>query len=672
MRRGIRERDTAFSAVAAVLAVAIGFAPARAQVSPGTLGRAHRELEGNANCLECHATRNEGMDAKCLACHREIASLRQAGRGFHARTGDTPCAGCHPDHAGLEFELIDWPGGTVDAFDHAKTGWRLSGRHATAKCRDCHQAKHRKGEAARLARVKDPARSWVGLDPSCASCHTDPHAGRLGPDCGKCHGNDDWKKTAGLFDHGATRYPLTGKHAEVACAKCHRKDPAAAPVYTPIPHGECSSCHSDPHAGRLGPSCASCHATSSFRDIEKSAFDHDRTRYPLRGAHRAVACAACHDPKSPAGRKPQFGACADCHRDPHAGRATLRGAKADCAACHTVERFRPGTLPVAQHAPGRFPLEGRHAEVPCAKCHLRDATAAGRARLGPATVDIRPPSERCSTCHVDPHGGQLASRPDGGACESCHAVAGWKPSTFTAEQHRSLAVRLDGGHGKASCSACHGPDRPGLEPLPAGRPMGAAKVALRGIERDCAGCHRDPHRFEPIAACTDCHDAVSFARARYGAVEHAKTSFPLEGAHRAVPCAACHAELKNARGASSLLRGTGPERRLPFGIAKRACADCHADPHGAQFTAGRGTTKPCEACHGAETFRPASRFDHERDASFRLGKAHAGVPCARCHLSKPMGDGRPGVVYRETPSRCEVCHAPARGGAKTVGDPVSR
>jgi hypothetical protein len=635
-------------------------APAAAQVSPGPLARPHRDLEGNANCLRCHAGRKEGMDARCLDCHREIALLRQLGRGYHARTGDAACARCHPDHAGEDFELVEWPGvsGTVEQFDHALTGWPLAGRHGELECRDCHRTKYRSGAAAALARVEDPARSWLGLETACVTCHADPHEGRLGADCAKCHGDDGWKPVTG-FDHAATSFPLTGRHVGVACAACHRKDPAAAPVYRPVPHAGCAPCHADVHAGRLGPRCDDCHTTVGFREVARSAFDHDRTRYPLRGAHRAVACERCHAASGADRARPRFAECADCHADPHAGRASLAGAAADCSDCHSLEGFRPGRLEIARHAPGRFPLEGRHASVACAACHRRDATAEGRKRLGAAAVEIHPAHQGCASCHTDAHGGQLRRRPDGIACESCHAVSGWKPSTFTVARHRTLAFPLDGAHAGAPCAACHGPVRPGLAPLPANAILGSAGIALVDLERDCARCHADPHRFEAATtACTDCHDTGAFVPSRYDAIAHARSAFALEGAHRAVACPACHAELRAPRTASSLIRAAGPRRTLAFRIAGRACADCHTDPHGGQFVLAAGTVQDCAACHDAGSFRPASRFEHDRDSAFRLGGAHANVACSACHPAQRDAAGHEVRRYRGITTRCADCHGP--------------
>jgi hypothetical protein len=60
---------------------------------------------------------------------------------------------------------------------------------------------------------------------------------------------------------------------------------------------DASGCHSDPHRGQFadrarGGTCTTCHSEVAWRAI---AFDHQSdTDWPLDGAHRNVACAACH------------------------------------------------------------------------------------------------------------------------------------------------------------------------------------------------------------------------------------------------------------------------------------------------------------------------------------------------------------------------------------------
>jgi hypothetical protein len=611
------------------------------------------------------------MNEQCLACHREIAFQVERGLGLHGRERSSDCASCHPDHAGEDFELIAWIEGSPEAFDHDRSGWPLDGRHAALACRECHNRKLQRSEVMALAKRTDPDRSWLGLTRECASCHLDPHQSTLGADCAACHSETKFSPAPG-FDHAAGAYPLTGKHADVKCEACHlvpgrtfltAPDGTLAPRYRPVDHQECSFCHRDLHEGRLGPSCAGCHVTQGFAQVESKAFDHSRTRFPLRGGHAPLACEKCHDPGEAWGKRPRFDTCGACHEDAHAGKATVSGRRVDCGACHDERAFRPSTYTVSDHAASAYPLLGKHASVRCEECHPKRTPGADSVALGPALVVLRPPHGACRDCHAAAHGEQLRHRDDGGACEACHRVDGFKPSTFTVANHALLKLPLEGDHARAECAACHGPRRRDLPPLPELSGRGKAAVVLSPIDPSCVSCHVDPHggRFAEGGArphargCLDCHSLDAFAPSSASVESHAAWGYPLEGAHRAVPCFACHQELRNAPPSIHLLRVEGSPRSLPFRIDGRRCADCHATPHGDQFAA-RADGGACETCHTVDAFRPASRFDHDRDTDFALLQGHAGVACARCHAVRGDASGKPVVIYRPTPRACRDCH----------------
>jgi hypothetical protein len=557
----------------------------RAQVSPGPLAQAHANLDGALQCLKCHERGNPpgAMDRRCLACHDEVAWMRDRERGFHARVADRPCASCHPDHGGRAFRLVAWDEGSPERFDHRRAGWALEGKHAGLECRACHQPRLQTSGAAALLRQKDHAKSWLGLETACASCHEDPHRGQIGTRCESCHGVSAWKPASG-FDHQKTDYPLTGAHVKTECAACHlaprvvtAQDAKGQPIaqWKPLAHAECGACHKDPHAGRFGAACAKCHTTADFKVIETSRFDHDRTRYPLSGGHARVKCERCHDPKLGWGAKPRFDRCGACHRDAHNGTATLAGAPADCASCHDVNAFRPSTYTAAQHQRSAYPLAGRHGSAACSGCHSQlPEGAVAAVALGPSRVVLRPRRARCTDCHVDPHGGRY--------------------------------------------------DKP--------------RAGVRGDE-----------------PCLACHRLEGFHPSSMDVAAHARTAFVLEGAHRAVPCQACHAELRGRGAASTLLSAAVRVKPLGFQVAKQACADCHETPHGDQFAARRDRGA-CQSCHGVESFAPATAFDHNRDAAFKLEGAHARTPCARCHPSQRAANGRMRIVYRPLSLRCESCH----------------
>ena len=544
-------------------------AAGRAQISPGPLARPHERLEGSLQCVKCHAGGHGAggkaqMSGLCVNCHKEIGWLAERDRGLHGRVRQQTCASCHPEHAGKDFALVSWPdGGAPERFDHARTGWPLEGRHARQRCADCHKAAFRVSQAARLAQRVPPYVGWVGLEQRCTSCHEDAHRGALDKNCLKCHDVEHWKP-APRFDHDKTSYPLTGGHVTVKCADCHQSPrlQPAIPRYRPLEHQECSACHADPHRGKLGATCGRCHVTTSFTTVNRTSFDHDRTRYPLRGRHAQVSCEKCHDfSGGQVARNPPFATCTACHTpDPHAGTATLAGRVVDCASCHTVDGWRPSSYTVAQHRLTRYPLEGRHQQARCSGCHVQTSGTA-------AVVAMRPVTTECVTCHVDPH----------------------------------------------------------------------------------------DKRF---ARCTDCHDLQGFRPATIDVAAHQHFHFRLEGAHRAVPCAACHAEMRRAPAASTLAAGvrwSGPPLLFAAPSPKGGCGGCHENAHGTQFAA-RSDRGACESCHGTDAFRSATRFDHNRDAAFSLKGAHTGVPCDRCHRSTRGVDGKLMVIYRPVATACEACH----------------
>jgi hypothetical protein len=239
-------------------------------------------------------------------------------------------------------------------------------------------------------------------------------------------------------------------------------------------------------------------------------------------------------------------------------------------------------------------------------------------------------------------------------------VAGWAPSTLDATRHASLKLPLEGRHREIACRSCHGADRPGLPALPRTITAGKAGFVFQVTEIECRACHVDPHqgRFSKAGqalACTSCHDTRAFRPSTVDVAAHRSYRFPLEGAHRATPCLACHADLKTRpAGRTSLVSARVTPASMGFS-ASSTCSECHNTPHGKQF-AGRADGGKCDVCHGVDVFAPATRFDHDRDAGFALKGAHQGVPCNRCHPSD-TGSPRPGgLIYRPVSGKCENCH----------------
>ena len=166
------------------------------------------------------------------------------------------------------------------------------------------------------------------LPTDCIGCHRvdDVHRGQEGEACGSCHGSASWR-TGVRFDHDLGAFPLLGMHAAVPCEGCH-----ASAAFREAPR-TCVRCHAsaDAHRGRLGTTCEACHTPGAWALWH---FDHgERTDFALRGAHRGLACEACHRDavEGPAESVSAPTRCVDCHRgeDVHGG-----GFGPRCGRCH--------------------------------------------------------------------------------------------------------------------------------------------------------------------------------------------------------------------------------------------------------------------------------------------------------------------------------------------------
>ncbi|MCB9515419.1 MAG: cytochrome c3 family protein [Candidatus Krumholzibacteriia bacterium] len=509
----------------ALLVLATAAPAARAQLSPGPLATPHANLEGMKNCTQCHAL-GKGVEAdKCLACHTLLAERITAGKGLHAGADHANCVSCHSEHHGADYALVHWEGGEAN-FDHAAAGFTLEGAHAALKCRQCHREDKIANPARLTAAHKDLDRSFLGLGTACLDCHADPHRGTLGDACLKCHGQSAWRPAAG-FDHAGTQFPLRGKHADVTCDKCHPRSGAAETgdlriAFKGVAFADCKDCHKDPHAGRFTATCASCHQETDWKAIRGKQFDHDLTRYPLRGKHAAVDCKGCHQPGAPH-RPLAHDLCLDCHQDKHLGQFTVTGKVQDCARCHSVAGYSPSSFTVAQHAESSYPLAGAHLAVPCRDCHLpTEAQPAGRFRYG---------STSCTQCHADPHGKSLALEGADRRCERCHTPESWRRVNY---DHAATGFALADRHAEAACTACH-------VAIPGAKP---GQLRFSDLRKDCASCHEDIHRGqflregEAIVDCARCHDSRDWMAARFDHTKDAR--FVLDGAHAPLACTACH------------------------------------------------------------------------------------------------------------------------------------
>ncbi len=456
-----------------------------------------------------------------------------------------------------------------------------------------------------------------GAKPACATCHADPHKGKLGPTCQTCHGTTSFRLSA--FQHPSRPEFFLGAHAGVACEKCHAAEPApagglvkgiappaAARKYRGVSF-VCATCHKDPHLGQVGTDCAKCHGLA-VKGYKADLFDHSQARFALTGRHETAPCAKCHAKetgKFPAGSGTAVRLtgisteCRTCHKDPHLGQLPPR-----CETCHDTSSFRVAKFvhPARKETADFF--GGKHATIACAECHRKE-TADFPAGHGTAVRYTLPVD--CAHCHEDAHHGAL-----GRDCASCHNVVIWR--TASRAFHKTAAFPLEGKHLAVPCASCH------------------LKGVLKGTPTGCYDCHwiRKPDdRFKTKLGpdCQTCHRPIAWTAVNWS--HAAATGFNLETPHKTLDCEACH-------------------KGQVFAGTPRDCYSCHrADYERVQnpsHTAG-GFPTDCTGCHNpsAPTWQGAT-FTH---ATFPLAGAHTTQACAACHRNN---------VFKGTPRDCYSCH----------------
>lgn len=592
----------------------------KGQISPGDLTSAHAHLEGISNCTKCHVIGQKVTNAKCLECHTEIDTRMDRDMGYHAsrEVRSKDCFDCHSEHHGRKFDMVRFD---EDAFNHRLTGFELTGAHARVDCRSCHMP-----DNIVDPNLRDRPNTFLGLSRECAQCHEDYHQGTLSGDCASCHTTESFDP-ASRFNHDKADFALLGKHESVDCIDCHQMETRAGKEFqqfTGLDFDNCNSCHEDAHNNNLGTNCKQCHNEQGFESTASIRnFNHSLTRFALKGQHRRLDCAKCHNMDVSPTRIFQDNpglseqACATCHEDVHEGRFGT-----NCAECHSENSWQAAIdLERFNHDMTGFALEGKHQVVDCRQCHVSE------------NLTDPLPHNTCVSCHDDYHKGEFASiftepaieNPD---CAQCHTVDGFSPAFFTIEDHAKSSFPLEGGHLATPCLACH---------------LLEGEWTFRNIGNACVDCHENIHQneiaseFFPGEDCTVCHNTGGWKREiRF---DHSLTTFALEGAHMRADCAVCH------------LRDEEEPPVRVFADLGQSCTTCHENIHGDQFAISGETD--CRRCHAFEDWSPVN-FDHAK-TDFPLEGRHAEIECAACHEADLM-DNVLVVRYQMESFECIDCH----------------
>jgi hypothetical protein len=511
----------------------------QAQIAPGSLIKEHSDLEGIANCTQCHVLGEAVSSAKCLECHEEIQSLIDQSRGFHFADSvqSRECADCHSDHHGTDFKSTAFD---QDSFNHKLTGYELEGQHDAIECAECHQPEYIENKE-----IAGRENTFLGLEQGCLACHIDFHQGTLPDDCTSCHDIEAFRP-APFFDHDSTAFPLVGQHVDVDCTECHEMTTRKGEEFqefTDIPSDDCISCHEDVHDQKIPGACTQCHVERAFADFTGDQFfDHNTTNFTLAGAHTTVACHECHTQTS----EPllvfqdQLGTeddqCISCHDDVHEEKLG-----ADCASCHVVSSwFEVDTLDF-DHSKTDFALEGMHMEVSCSECHTEERMT--------AEIDF----DYCFNCHEDYHEGEFTTNSEQRDCAECHStLVGFETTLYTVEQHNETDFVLEGAHVATPCFDCH------IE-------EGTDRWRFADLGGECFDCHEDVHQgqfiVDEVNDCARCHDSERWLASLF---DHDNTEFPLEGQHALAECDACHKEVE-----------TNGIKYIEYKIAEFECVNCH-------------------------------------------------------------------------------------------------
>ncbi len=494
-----------------------------------------------------------------------------------------------------------------EGITHCTLCHELGKRVTNQKCLQCH-------DRIALNIKENIGYHAKNADKPCTECHIE-HKGRDYPII---------ELDRETFDHAETGFKLEGRHKELECEACHTNPRSFLGLSQ-----QCVRCHDDFHEGTLGLKCQDCHSFDGFRP---STFKHKPSQLQAQGAHKELACEACHPDRVYAGLD---SSCVACHEDQHKGllgnqcekchtpedfgrtrfdhnrdtkfRLTLTHATLECDVCHAGDyavvpdtscqlchedehkgRFdencntchEPSTfaLTTFTHEKPFFELQGFHKTLDCEACHTPG--------------DFAPLGQRCEDCHEDEHKDWMSVQ----RCDSCHTQSPFRPSTF---RHDSTKWKLGGKHTELDCQVCHLPND------------------FHQQGQACSNCHEDEHGGQLSSNCQECHSFSAFSPSTF---KHKEDDFQMQGKHAELKCEKCHADHR-------------------YSLLKPNCTNCHEDSHHGDLGSN------CQECHNFSSWTNVF-YDHNQ-TNFPLRGQHQQLRCEECHKQ-----GR----FESTPTRCMFCH----------------
>jgi len=334
-------------------------------------------LEGkhiSVSCTSCHKTKISDplKHDNCTDCHTDYH------KGQFAKSNISPdCSKCHTVKG---FSPSNF---TVE--NHNQSEFKLQGLHTKVDCSKCHK--------------KQDTWSFRNVGKNCADCHTDYHNGQFAQsnksqDCSKCHSVNGFSPSSyTLENHNQSQFKLLGAHVAIACFECHKKQDKWSFRSVGM---QCADCHKNIHKSTISAkyypeeNCKICHVENSWDQLN---FDHSQTSFQLTGAHITTNCKACHFSKDKTGNEQQKFAglsktCSSCHADNHNKQFDKNGVT-DCTKCHVTNNWKEN---IFDHNSTAFKLDGKHANVACAKCH--------KLKENDRYIIYKIKDYKCETCHL--------------------------------------------------------------------------------------------------------------------------------------------------------------------------------------------------------------------------------------------------------------------------------
>lgn len=294
----------------------------------------------------------------------------------------------------------------------------------------------------------------------------------------------------------------------------------------------------------------------------------------------------------------------------------------------------------------------------CLKCH-EEMQAQLASQRGYHAYLLKGKELECAHCHSEHNGTDF------------HLInpISWQQQDLKKFRHEHAQFRLDGKHIGLACEKCHQDKLQKKFFLPKFKATPRQETYL-GLAQACMGCHKDVHAGGLAANCEKCHDQNAWKPSPTRLFNHEKF-FSLKGVHAKPSCAKCHILAK--RGIAAPLA-----KNFPFERANgKRCADCHKNPHRANWRAS------CETCHAVSVpwsaatakMSAAPKMARELHAftAFPLVPPHDKASCRKCHdpkLSFALSYPNPTLPdYRRRKNNCETCHRDVHGGQFTPRHP---